>query len=98
MLEEIIQITAIFTFIVSIVVFFVKLGEYKSAVNIDILSVKDDVKDLQHQIDEMTEEIDKIKDDTNITTKNLETLLIEVKTKVDLLIQGSGMFNERIKK
>lgn len=99
MLEQIIQITVIVTFIASIVVFFVKLGEYKSLINTNIRDVQTDIKDLQHEIDEIKEEIDKIKDDTNKITKNLETLLIEVKTKVDLLIQGSGIFiNERTKK
>jgi len=99
MLEQIIQITVILTFIASIVCFFVKLGEYKSLINTDIKSVQNDVKELQHEIEEIKEEVNKIKDETNQVTKNLETLLIEVKTKVDLLIQGSGIFNnERIKK
>ena len=99
MLEQIIQVTVIVTFIASIICFFIKLGEYKSLINTDIKTVQEDVKSLQTEVKEIKEEVDKIKEDTNKVTTNLETLLIEVKTKVDLLIQCSGIFNnEKVKK
>lgn len=99
MLEQIIQITVILTFIASIVCFFIKLGEYKSLVNTDIKTVQEDLKTLQDEVKDMKDEVDKIKEDTNKVTSNLEALLIELRTKVDFLIQGSGIFNnEKFKK
>lgn len=91
MLEQIIQITVIITFIASIVCFFVKLGEYKTLINTDIQSLKEDVKELKNEVDETKEELNKIKRDTTQVTSKLETLLIEVKTKVELLVQYSGI-------
>ena len=94
MLEQIIQITVIITFIASIVCFFVKLGEYKSLINTDIQALKDDVKELKDDVDDTKAELEKIKSDTTQVTSKLETLLIEVKTKVELLVQCSGVFDK----
>lgn len=91
MLEQVIQITVIITFIASIVCFFVKLGEYKSLINTDIKTLQEDVKDLKSDAKDTKKELEKIKRDTTAVTSNLETLLIEVKTKVELLVQCSGI-------
>lgn len=93
MLEQVIQITVIITFIASIICFFVKLGEYKSLINTDIKALQEDVKDLKSDAKDTKEELDKIKRDTTQITSSLEALLIEVKTKVELLVQYSGMFD-----
>lgn len=99
MLEQIIQITVILTFIASIICFFIKLGEYKSLINTDIKTVKEDVKNLEVEVKEITNEVEKIKENTNKITNNLEALLIKLETKVDFIIQCSGFFdNERNKK
>lgn len=94
MLEQVIQITVIITFIASIVCFFVKLGEYKSLINTDIQALKEDVKEIKSEVDDTKHEIEKIKRDTTQVTSNLEALLIEVKTKVELLVQCSGIFEK----
>lgn len=94
-MEQIIQITVIFTFIVSIVVFFVKLGEYKSIINTDIENTKKDIVTVRADIKSIEEDMEKIKSDTRQATSNLEAVLIEIKTKLELLMQYSGMFNGR---
>ena len=60
MLEQIIQITAIITFLASAIVFFIKIGEYKSLINnkIDVLEndvneCQNDIKELQHKIESL---------------------------------------------
>ena len=95
-LEQIIQITAIVTFIASAIVFFVKIGEYKSLVNNEIEILKDDVKECKEDIKNLESEINSIKNNNNQIT----SLLVEVKTKLELLIATSGMFknnNEKFK-
>lgn len=94
MLEQVIQITSIITFISMAVIFFVKIGEYKSLINNkievlenDVNECKNDIKDLQHKIE-------------NLETNNSQfmSLLIEVKTKLELLIQATGFFKNNEKK
>jgi len=94
MLEQIIQITAIITFLASAIIFFVKIGEYKSLINnkIDVLEndvneCKNDIKELQHKIESL---------ETN--NNQFMSLLIEVKTKLELLIQATGFFKTHGKK
>ena len=88
MLEQIIQITAIITFLASAIIFFVKIGEYKSLINNEIEVLKDDVKDCKEDIKNLENEIKGIKNNNNEIT----TLLIEVKTKLELLMAATGLF------
>ena len=92
-MEQAVQITVIITFITSTIVFFIKLGEYKSIINSDIETLKKDVDELKKNIEEMEDELKNMKSETNKITSNLEAMLIEIRTKLELLIQYSGMFN-----
>lgn len=87
MLEQVIQIATILTFIASAIIFFVKIGEYKSLINNEIASLKDDVRECKEDIKDLEHEIESVK--TNNT--QLMTLLIEVKTKLELLMTANGI-------
>jgi len=92
-MEQAVQITVIITFIVSTVVFFIKLGEYKSIINSDIETLKRDVENLKKDVEKVEDDLENIQLETNKVTSNLESMLIEIRTKLELLIQYSGMFN-----
>lgn len=90
-LEQTIQIISIITFLVSIVIFFVKLGEYKNATNTDIVTLKHDVNEQKNEIKEIEKEIDEIKAETAKNSSEFKAILIEVKTKLEFLISMTGM-------
>ena len=92
-LEQFIQITVILTFIFSIVCFFIKLGEYKTLINTDIDTLKKDVEELKIAKNEMSDKVKEIETKTTLATSRLETLLIEVKVKLEMLMQFQGMPN-----
>ena len=87
MLEQIIQITAIITFIASAIIFFVKIGEYKSLINNKIEVLEDDVKECKIDIKDLEHEIELIKGNNS----QVMSLLIEVKTKLELVIATTGI-------
>lgn len=91
--EQIIQIITILTFVGAIIAFFIKIGEFKTLINNDIQNLKKDVEELKVSDKEKTDKISKLEYDMNEETSGLKTLLIEVKTKLELLIQFSGMMN-----
>ena len=95
MLEQIIQITSIITFIACAVVFFVKIGEYKSLINNKIEALEDDVKECKDDIKNLEHEIETIKGNNT----QVMSLLIEVKTKLELVIATTGILksNEKSK-
>ena len=82
MLEQIIQITVIITFIASAVVFFVKIGEYKSLINNEIEVLKQEVKDCKRDIEKVEDKIETVEGNNN----QIMSLLIEVKTKLEFYI------------
>ena len=94
-LEEIIQLIAIFSFFSGAVVFFVKTGEYKNGVEKDIKMMKEDIANNEIAIKELSKKHNEMKSETNRVTSNLEALLIEVKTKIDLFMSISGIVNEK---
>lgn len=94
MLEQIIQITVLITFISSAIIFFVKIGEYKSLINNKINVLDDDLDECKSDIKELQHKIE------NLETNNSQsmTLLIEVKTKLEFLIQAAEIFKDNGKK
>lgn len=88
-MENIGHILGIIGFIGGLIALFVKAGEYKSSLNskidaqaVEIQNIKDDLK--------------KVKDDVEKSEKNIanfEAMLIEIKTKLEILLQYSGIFN-----
>lgn len=96
MLEQIIQITSIITFVSMAIIFFVKIGEYKSLINNEIKVLKDDVKECKEDIRDLEHKIEAVESNNN----QIMSLLIEVKTKLELLMATSGLLknNENSKK
>lgn len=94
MLEQIIQITVLITFISSAIIFFVKIGEYKSLINNKINVLDDDLDECKSDIKELQHKIE------NLETNNSQfmSLLIEVKTKLEFLIQATEIFKDNGKK
>jgi len=88
MLEQIIQITAIITFLASAIVFFIKIGEYKSLINNKIDVLENDVNECQNDIKELQHKIESLE----ANNSQFMSLLIEVKTKLELLISATGFF------
>ena len=91
-LEQTIQIISIISFIISIVVFFIKLGEYKSATNTDIITLKYNINEQKNEIKEIQKEIDEIKTNNAQNSSRFEAILIEVRTKLEFLISITGVF------
>ena len=94
MLEQVIQIISIVIFLSTAIGFFIKIGEYKSIINTRLSVVEEDIKDLKQEQKEIKDNLDKIENKTNQVTSKLETLLIEVKTKIELLMQFQGIITD----
>ena len=99
-LEIVLQIISILIFLGGGITFFFKTGSYKSAVDNQIHTLQEDVVENKNELKELKEDFEKIKIESNRVTSHLETLLIEVKTKLELLMQFSSWNkgNERNKK
>ena len=98
MLEQVIQIISIIVFISTAIGFFIKIGEYKSIINTRLEVVEDDIQELKQEQKEIKNNLEKIESKTNQVTSNLETLLIEVKTKIEFLMQYQGILTEHDKR
>lgn len=94
-LEQVIQITVLITFIASIICFFVKLGEYKGLINNDILTLKKDVEENKVGIKELHTDFEKLKNESNQNTTRFESLLMEVKVKLDVLMNVTGILKNK---
>lgn len=93
-LEKVLQIISIIVFMAGGLTFFFKTGSYKTNVDTKLQSLDEDIKENKKEIDELKKEVEKMKNDQTIETSRLETLLIEVKTKLELLMQFSGLFSK----
>lgn len=89
-LETILQIISIIVFITGGLTFFFKTGSYKTNVDTKLQSLDEDVKENKKEIEELRDDFEKTKAEHNVVTSRLETLLIEVKTKLELLMQFSN--------
>jgi predicted nucleic acid-binding Zn-ribbon protein len=100
-LELIIQIISILGFFAGAVMFFVKTGEYKTNIDKDIKSLQTDLDEAKKDIKDLRKEVDKVREESTRNTTRFESLLIEVKTKLEFFMQMSGVFvkdiNERSK-
>jgi len=89
-LETVLQIISIIVFITGGLTFFFKTGSYKTNVDTKLQSLDEDVKENKKEIEDLRDDFEKTKTEHNIVTSRLETLLIEVKTKLELLMQFSN--------
>lgn len=68
-------------------------GSYKKGIEKDIDVLKKEVDENKNEIQKLREEVDKLRDEGTKNTNRFEALLIEVKTKLELFMQMSGVFN-----
>lgn len=87
MLEQVIQITSIITFASMAIIFFVKIGEYKSLINNEIKVLKDDFKECKRDIEKLENKVEAVENNNN----HMTSLLIEVKTKLEYFMTVSGI-------
>lgn len=93
-LEQTIQIISIITFVISTIAFFIKLGQYKTVIDTKIATLNEDTLENKQEIKNLKQEFNELKTNNAQTTSRLEALLIEVKTKLEVLMQLSGLFNK----
>lgn len=70
------------------IIFFVKIGEYKSLINNEIKVLKEDVKECKKDIEKLENKIEAVENNNN----HITSLLIEVKTKLEYFMTVSGIF------
>lgn len=93
-LEQIIQIISILGFFAGGIIFLVNTGSYKKGIEKDIDVLKAEVDENKKEIKLLHEEVEKLRDESTRNTNRFEALLIEVKTKLELFMQMSGVFNK----
>lgn len=93
-LEQTIQVISIITFVISTIAFFIKLGQYKTVIDTKIATLNEDTLENKQEIKNLKQEFNELKTNNAQTTSRLEALLIEVKTKLEVLMQLSGLFNK----
>ena len=92
-LEQIVQIISIIVFLSGGVTFFFKTGGYKTNIDAQLAELQKDTEENKISIKELKQEISTMKAETNKIITNLNNTLTEIKTKLELLVQYSGMFN-----
>lgn len=79
--------------------FFMTIGEYKALINAKIDSIEKDIEELKAENKTLEKEVAQLKNDTQTSVARMESLLIEVKTKLEFYIQLKGFDeNGRFKK
>lgn len=93
MLETVIQIISIVVFITGGVTFFFRTGGYKTNIDTQLIELKEDTEENKAAIKDIQKDIEIMKLESNKTIGELNNTLTEIKTKLELLVQYSGMFN-----
>lgn len=91
-LEQILQIISIIAFLGASVKFFITIGEYKTIINTKIEAIEKAIKKLEDEDKLIHTEVEKIQKESSQNSSRFEAILIEVKTKLELLISMTGMF------
>lgn len=92
-LEQIIQVISILVFLGGGVTFFFKTGSYKTNIDTKLAELQKDTEENKNAIKDMQKDIDSMKTETNKVIATLNSTLAEIKAKLELLVQYSGMFN-----
>lgn len=92
-LEIIVQIISIFVFLGGGIAFFFKTGGYKSNIDTQLVELKEDTEENKQAIKEIQKDMEMMKLESNKMVANLNSSLAEIKTKLEMLVQYSGMFN-----
>lgn len=96
-LEQIIQIISILIFISGGLTFFFKTGGYKTNIDTQLATLRKENEENKMDIKEIKQEMSIMKAENNKIITNLNNNLTEIKTKLELLIEYSGMFNGDIR-
>ena len=99
-MDNILGYIAIFGFVGGVVAFFVKTGEYKNNINSQLEALKTENKNIKQDIQELKKEYLDIKclvknsvEKNESNMAKLETMLVEIRARLDIFLQCSGMFN-----
>lgn len=92
-LEPVIQIISILVFISGGVTFFFKTGGYKTNVDTKLSELENDIIEQKTAIKELRQEISTIKSENAKVITTLNITLAEIKSKLELLINYSGIMN-----
>jgi uncharacterized protein YlxW (UPF0749 family) len=92
-LEYIIQIISIVVFISGGITFFFKTGEYKTTIDSQLAELRKDTEENEKSIKELKQEIEIMKSENAKVITTLNSTLAEIKAKLELLVQYSGIFN-----
>lgn len=94
-LEPIIQIISILVFISGGITFFFKTGGYKTNIDTKLTELENDNQETKNAIKEIRQEISTIKAENAKVINTLTITLAEIKSKLELLIDYSGIINGR---
>ena len=94
-LEPIIQIISILVFISGGITFFFKTGGYKTNIDTKLTELENDNQETKNAIKEIRQEISTIKAENAKVINTLTITLAEIKSKLELLIDYSGIVNGR---
>lgn len=99
-LEQVIQIISIVVFLSGGITFFFKTGAYKTNIDAKLIELQKEAEENKAAIKEVRQEINLMKAETNKIISNLNSTLAEIKAKLELLVQYSGILNgnSKIKK
>lgn len=92
-LETVLQIISIVVFLGGGITFFFKTGGYKTTIDTQLAELKKDTEENKSAIEDIRKEIGAMKSETNKVMADLNSNFAEIKAKLELLIQYSGMFN-----
>lgn len=92
-LENIIQIISIFVFFSGGFTFFFKTGGYKSNLDTKLLELQNDIEENKQAIKELKQDVESMKSENAKVINTLNSTLSEIKAKIELLVQYSGIFN-----
>ena len=92
-LEPILQIISIIVFISGGITFFFKTGSYKTTIDSQLAELQKDTLKNEKAIEEIKKDIEIMKDENSKVITNLNSTLAEIKAKLELLVQYSGIFN-----
>lgn len=92
-LETVLQIISILVFLGGGITFFFKTGGYKTTVDTQLIELQKDTEENKNAIESIRKEISLMKSETNKVMTDLNSNFAEIKAKLELLIQYSGMFN-----
>lgn len=93
-LENIIQLISVLAFLSCAVKFFVQTGQYKAIIEVKMSAYEKDIQELKTVDSGLKKEIEDLKQKTNNTTSRLESLMVKIETKLDMLMKFNGVGQE----